>query len=1007
MKSFKLWNNIIGWVFFFIAFVVYTLTAEQTTSWWDCGERILAAYKLQVMHPPGAPFYMIVGRIFSLFAPNPDLVAFSVNLLSVFSASFAVLFIFWITTHFARKLVMQDGEEFTKPNLWVIFGAGAIGALSCTFLDSLWFIAVESEVYAFSTFFMTLVFWSMVRWYNHEDRVYADRWLLFIALMIGLSIGVHLMSILVVPAIAMMYYIKYYKTNLRGIITAFIIGTFVLAFIFTGIVSNLLTLVRPFELLTVNTFGWFIGSGLVVFMIPLMGLLIYGVYYGIKNNKREVQIVSLCMMLLLVGFSNYFAISIRANANPPINMNKPGDVFSMYSYLNREQYGDRPLVYGPHFASFPEDVIEGSKRWFKVGDRYEHIGNRISYEFPAEDKMIFPRLGHWQEERHDRAYRAHLNLGANENPSLNDNFKYFFNYQLGYMYFRYFMWNFSGRQNDIQGTFQNNHGNWITGIRFIDESKIGPLDKYPDHYKNNKGYTKFYALPFLLGFLGLVFQFRQNRKYFYVILGMFLFTGAISIIYFNQPPVEPRERDYSTVGSFITYSIWLGLGVVAIAHILKNYVSKLLASQLAIVIALIAPVLMGVNGWDNHDRSKRTVVKDFATNYLESLAPNAVIFTQGDNDTYPLWNVQEVNGVRPDVRIVNLSLLGVDWYIDQLNYYINEAPPLKLSFEREQYLSNRRDVVRFTENPALGLDQSRYYNIKEIMRFIANDEPRTRIPDRGRGGNMVDYLPVRRLSIPVDRQEILDLGIVSSNFEDEIIDEIRWELPKTTLLKNDLMTLDIIANNLWERPIYFAVSVSPDTYLGLENYFQLEGMAYRLVPVETRAGQHQAGRVATDIMYDNVVNKFAYGNAQDGDVYLDETTLRMVMNIRSNLARLAEALVNEGEKEKATEVLDLSLRQFPKENAPYNMFMLRYPEIYYRADEIEKARSLTRDLATMFEQEFYYYSAPENRSPAKSRNAQQAGAVIQELLRISSLYNDEEMSDELTQKFSQMQNVMR
>ncbi|MCW5907721.1 MAG: DUF2723 domain-containing protein [Chitinophagales bacterium] len=1013
MQKYKLLNNIFGWVSFVFAAIVYSMTMESSGSFWDCGEFVSGCYKLQVVHPPGAPFFLILGRVFTLFAGDPSRVALMVNLLSALSTAGAVLFTFWTTTALARKVVMKDGN-YTDGKILAVLGAGLIAATACTFLDSLWFSAVEGEVYALSQFFMSLIVWAMVKW-DADESPYADHWLILIAYMTGLSIGVHLLSLLALPAIALIYYYRKYKPSLIGWFGAVAVGFVILGVYMKFIISYTQAFLAGFDKFFVNSLGMPFNSGVAFFFLVLAGGLAGGLYYSHQAKKRELNLALLCLAFSYIGYLSYLMVPIRALANPPINMNKPDDPFAIKSYVDREQYGDRPLLRGPDYTVTSYDIVDYVKtgeRWYKddKNNKYVYAGDKQDYKFRDDVQMLFPRLGFWQEEGKKSAYRAWLNPefnvvnratkevvkrfpsggqrqaeeyaaslnkdGANtfyvkDAISFSDNLAFFFKYQVGYMYFRYFMWNFAGRQDDIQGTYANDNGRWISGIPFIDNSRAFFTPEWPQQNLSksmleNKARNKFYMLPFIIGLIGLIYTLYKDEKTFWIILVLFGTTGLLQIIYQNEPPIEPRERDYAQAGSFLTYTIWMGFGLIALFDLLRKRLPEIPSAAGALVLCAIAPFLMGSQGWDDHTRHNRYTARDFATCYLESCAPNAIIFTQGDNDTYPLWYAQEVEGIRTDVRVINLSLLGVDWYIDQLRFKMNDAPPVKLTFKPEQTLGSTRDITRYKQDPRIPSGVA--VDLKKVMQFVASEEQSNKVMYQN--GESENYLPTRNFYLDVDTNKVKENNMIAPEDYGKMVTRMEWSISNSALLKNDLLTLDIVANNIMDRPIYFAVSVAPDAYLNLEKYFQLEGLTYRIVPKVNESNSPYSAPARTDVMYENMMKKFKFGGiAENPNIYLDENALRMTVNIRGNFGRLAEALVAKGEKEKAAEVIDYSLKVMPADRVPHSVFNYSYPGIYYEAGQKEKARKLLQEMFDKAKDELNYYVTVYNYALSSAREA--------------------------------------
>lgn len=1078
MKGFDFYkktNIIVGWVVFAFALLTYTITMEKSGSFWDCGEFIPVASKLQIAHPPGAPFFSIVGRVLTIFAePNTPQAAIMINFLSALSTAFVSLFCFWIITAVGKKLVIKNEEDYSMPNILAVMGAGVVGALASTFADSIWFSAVEGEVYALSIFFMTFVVWAATKW-EADNSPNADKWLVLIAFMIGLSTGVHLLSLLALPFVGIIIFYKKFKFSWLGLLASFILSFGVVVFVMEGVIVGIPSILTKFELLFVNGFGMGFNTGVFVGIIMLIVLLLAVLYYSHQNKKYYLNLAIISFLVLLVGYSSYMIVPIRAVANPPINMNKPTDVFSMLSYLKREQYGERPLLSGPDYTAEMAMVQNGGDiaaikegRTIYVKDEasgtYKSFGNKQEYEFAADSKMFFPRLGVLGDKGKVDAYRAWINPpygifdkenrktvtqfgptelnkaeqyvkqlnAANESKFGNrryrvkdiitwgDNITYFFEYQLGYMYMRYLMWNFSGRQNDIQGTYANSEGGWIVGVNAIDDF-IGTLWGNPEWQQSNlspnraENYArnKFYAIPFILGIIGIVFMYRNDWKKAFAISVLFFTTGLIFNIYGNHPPIEPRERDYVIAGSLFAYAFFIGMSVIAMYRGLKDKINPNIALALAFGIAFVGPALMGFNGWDDHNRGNRSTAIDFASNYLNSCEPNGIIFTQGDNDTYPLWYAQEVEGVRTDVRVINLSLLGVDWYINQLRYKMNDAEPIKLTFTPEMLRGGNRDVVQYMQNPKL--DPNKYYNAAQIMEFISKDDPKFAAVNK-----VGYYLPTKKLSFPIDPKAGVEIGLLEAG-DSTSLSEITLDVRKNSLYKYDLMTLDIVANNINERPIYFAVSVSPSSFMGFQNYFEQNGLTYRIVPRINKSGQPTQSPINVEGMYDNVMNKFKWGKLDTNpNVYVDENISRMTLNLVSNFVRLAGDLVAQGDKQRAIEVLDKCLVVLPEDKVSYNFFHAEIPNIYMAAGAEEKAVEVAEKILVSAKEELDYYVLVYNNkiervkkyNPAllpqyqagqftQNRSVMEQLYLLQQMSNAFNKSNNKELSDEISATLEQ------
>jgi hypothetical protein len=926
--KYKALNNLVGWLVFGIAAFTYISTIEPTGSFWDCGEFIATAHKLEVGHPPGAPTFLLLARVFILFAgDNVKMFPIMVNTLSALLSAFTILFLFWTITHLARKLVIGKGEE-TTDKIIAVLGAGVVGALAYTFSDSFWFSAVEGEVYASSSFFTAIVFWLILKWESVANERHNLRWLILIAYLMGLSIGVHLLNLLAIPALAFVYYFKKTpKVTTSGIIATFAIGAGLLGLIQYGIIQGLITLAGSFDLLFVNSFGMPFGAGIVIYGLLIIGGIVWGLMYTRKKNMPLANTAVLCVAFILIGYSSFAQIVIRSNANTPLDENNPENVFNFISYLKREQYGDRPLFYGQNYNARVVDQKEGSKTWAKVAgkDKYVEGPTRIEPIYDPSKCTLFPRM--WSSQsNHITEYKKWADIKGEKTPTLGDNIKFFFVYQLGEMYWRYFMWNFAGRQNDIQGPGGITKGNWLSGIDFIDEMRLGPQAKIPSAMKNNKARNLLYFLPFLLGIIGLVYQFNKANHDAWVVFLLFFMTGIAIVIYLNGYPLQPRERDYAYAGSYYAYAIWIGFGVLALYDFLRKKAPATVSAMGATVLCTIAvPAVMAKAEWNDHDRSKRYTSRDFAVDYLQSCAQNAILFTNGDNDTFPLWYVQEVEGVRTDVRVVNLSLLNTDWYVDQLRHKYYDSDPILISWTQDKYILGKRDYI-----PLYDRNLQQPVELKDLVDFMGSDDPANQA--RNQSGEMVNYYPTRKVVLKVDSAAVMANKVVTPDLADKIVPYMQIELPPSYLMKNDLVILNILANNNWKRPIYFATTVGADNYVNLQSYFQLEGLTYRVVPILTQGNNEiSTGRVATDIMYGNVMNKFVFGNMNDERVYLDENNIRMTTNFRINLARLAEGLMNEGKKDSAVKVLDKCLEITPDKTIPYNYFMINIATLYYRA----------------------------------------------------------------------------
>lgn len=1035
MKNFRLINTITGWITFIVAAFVYLSTIEPTASFWDCGEFISSAFKLEVGHPPGAPFFMIVGRIFTMFAGDDvTQVAKMVNAMSALASALTILFLFWSVTHLAKKILVKDGE-MTSGNLIAIIGSGLVGALAYTFSDTFWFSAVEGEVYASSSLFTALVFWAILKWENVADEPHSNRWLIFIAYLMGLSIGVHLLNLLAIPAIVLVYYFRKYEITPFGILKALVLSFLILAGIMYVVIPGAVKLASIFELLFVNTFGLPYSSGILFYALLLIGLICYGLYITVKKQKVILNTAILVITVILIGYSSYAMLVIRSNADTPMDQNDPEDLFSLLYYLNREQYGDRPLLYGQYFNAPILSSKEGKPSYYKANGKYKKNNYRIDYKYDKRYLTFFPRMwssdtdgGHinayvrWANLKEGDLYSTRVDENGNimrdregkvmydyskpkKSPNFAQNVRFFWRYQVVHMYFRYFMWNFAGRQNDIQANFKAeiNKGNWISGIPFLDTMRLGNQSQLPDTMKNNKANNKYYMLPLLLGLVGLFYHYKKHRNDFRVTMVLFIMTGIAIVVYLNQNPLQPRERDYAYAGSFYAFAIWIGLGVLAIYELLKKIIPSVSGAVLASLICLVAvPAVLATENWDDHDRSDRFVARDFAYNYLNSCEENAIIFTNGDNDTFPLWYAQEVEGIRTDVRVMNLSYLGADWYIEQMHRKAYESEPVPFSLTLDKYRSGSRDIVYV-------LDRIKgYSNLREVVDFVASDDPRTKqLPDVTT--QKIDFIPTRRFVIPVDTAKVLANGTVTRDNASKLSPNMIWELEpdRNYLTKNHLMILDLLATNKWERPIYYAITVSEDNYLNLDNYFQMEGLAYRIVPFTSTGDIFGRGGINTDVMYDNMINKFRWGGVENPGLYLDENVLRMLGNFRSSFARLALQLISENKNDSARKALDKCLEVIPDNIVPFNVYNILLVEAYYQLGDIEKANQIVEGIKKNVYQDMDYYGSLGRKYMTYLMYEKRiAFYTLDEIRRMATTYNQPELKAEMEQKIQDYAGIL-
>ena len=1106
MKQYKTVNNLVGWLTFIIAATVYCMTIEPTASFWDCPEFITTGYKLEVGHPPGAPFFMLTANLFSQFASDATTVAKMVNYMSALMSGTCILFLFWSITHLVRKLIIKDENNITTGQLITIMGSGLVGALVYTFSDTFWFSAVEGEVYAYSSLFTAVVFWLILKWEDVADQPHSDRWIILIAYLTGLSIGVHLLNLLCLPAIVLVYYYKKVpNANAKGSLLALFGSMVLVGIVLYGIVPGVVKVGGWFELLFVNSMGLPFNTGVIVYIIILAASIIWGVYESYTETSRPRMNISfmltiallgipfyghgassviigiivlaalglylfakkldqkyqisartmntalLCTMMIMVGYSSYALIVIRSTANTPMDQNSPEDIFTLGEYLGREQYGTRPLFYGQAYSSKVElEVKDGycvpveansttkyirkEKTSADEKDSYIEVPGRVEYKYAQN--MLFPRM---YSSAHAAQYKGWVDINGVDVPydecgnaiMVNiptqwENIKFFFRYQLNFMYWRYFMWNFAGRQNDLQGSGEIEHGNWITGIPFIDNWLVGDQSLLPQELKDNKGHNVFYCLPLLLGIIGLLWQAYRGQKgvqQFWVVFFLFFMTGIAIVLYLNQTPSQPRERDYAYAGSFYAFAIWVGMGVAGIIKLLQDYakMKELPASVLVSVLCLLVPIQMASQTWDDHDRSGRYVARDFGQNYLMSLqeSGNPIIFTNGDNDTFPLWYNQETEGFRTDARTCNLSYLQTDWYIDQMKRPAYDSPSLPITWDRVEYVEGTNEYIQIrpeikqtidalyaqansSDNPeALQNVRNEFgedpYELKNILKYWIRSEKEG-----------LHVIPTDSIVIKIDKEAVRRSGMkIPEALGDSIPDHMNILLrddngrPKRALYKSELMMLEMLAHANWERPMYMAITVGRENQLGMDKHFIQEGLASRFTPFETKK---LGATVDSEKMYDNLMNKFKFGGIDKPGIYIDENVMRMCYTHRRVFAQLIEQLMKEGKKDKALAALDYAEKMIPAYNVPYDWQngAVQMAEAYYQLGETEKADKIMDALANKaIEYLTWYLSLDNSQFFVSSREFEYHIALLNEELKLMEKYKSK-LSDNYSGKLDEL-----
>jgi hypothetical protein len=997
-------NNALAWICFTIAFLTYFLTLEPSVSFWDCGEFIASAWRLQVVHQPGAPLFLMIQRLFAVFASGElSKVAYWMNMGSALASAGTILFLFWTITALAKKILIKPAEKPSKAQLFKIMGAGAVGALAYAYSDSFWFSAVESEVYALSSFFTAVVFWAILKWEAHADEPRADRWLLFIAYIMGLSIGIHLLNLLTIPAMALVYY--YRKTALptrMGAFKALLVGILVLGLIQYGIIQYLISIAAGFDLFFVNTLSLPFGSGVLVFAALFIGGLIWAIHHSIIKHKKMLNVALLSVVLIIFGYSSFTMIVIRANAGTNLNNYHPADTFSLSGYLNREQYGDRPLLSGPNYNSEPTEYIAGKPMWRKGDKKYEPAGTRGDYKY--DQTSLLPRM-YSSEPAHIQFYKDWMKFDDSKKPGLIDNISFLSTYQIGYMYVRYFLWNFVGRQNDDQGQGSGFEGEWLSGVKPIDALHLGDQSHLPPTTLGNKAYNRFFFLPLILGLLGAVWQFKRNPKDGAIIALLFFFTGIAIVLYLNQKPYEPRERDYAYTGSFYTFSIWIGLSVLAMSEWLFRRLNAGKAAVLATVLGLCAaPVIMAEQGWDDHDRSTKLLPHDMSYNYLQSCAKNAILFTYGDNETFPLWYLQEVEHIRPDIRIVNLSLFDADWYINDMRKKMNSSAPLPITMKPAQYVSGARDALPFVDYKIEGSVE--LANIVELL-LSENESDKVEMQD----GSRSNFLPTKNLKLTVNRNEVLASGTVSASQAARITPAMEWKFNKGMVTKGTLAMFDILVHNKWKRPIYFANTMPKSQFNGLNNYLYREGLTVRLLPLKivTRK-EGEPEQANTPVLYSNLMNRFKWGNMKKSK-YLDTQSTSDTVILTDLFSSLTSDLINKGMIVDAGKVADKYQAVIPERYYGMQSMMGKFfmAKNLYRLGRISKANDTLAKNADFINKELTYLAdvSKSKNSLTGAENVQTGLYFLNQMVLTSKAYKQEKLSgllqsqlDELEKRFS-------
>ena len=1010
LKQFKKINNIIAIIVLFVASFTYLSTIEPTASFWDCGEFIASSYKLEVGHPPGNPVFQLIARFFTLFGDNQD-AALLVNAMSAMCSAFTIFFLDLTIVHLGRRIVEKKGDKLNLANSIAVFGAGVVGALAYCWSDTFWFSAVEGEVYAMSSLFTAVVFWAMLKWEEEAESPFANRWIVLIAFLMGISIGVHLLNLLTIPALVFIYYYKNYEVTTKRTIWVLAISGVILAAILYGIIPYLPKMAAYVDLFFVNVLGFHYNVGAVLFILAILAACFWGVFYTYKNNKVLLNTILLCVTVIVIGYTSFAVVVIRSSANTPTNEYQPDNPFTLVRYIGREQYGKNPLIYGETFASVLDD-IKVPQYYNVYNGKYVKVDSPAIPVYTSESKMLFPRM--WSAgggdqyvpfyEMYTKGKGRSIPGAKYKKPTFGANISYFLDYQVDFMYMRYFMWNFVGRQNDLHSSMPGDlfKGNWESGIKFLDEARLGDQSEGPDYIVNSKAKNHFYFLPLILGLIGLFYQLQRDKRNWVVTMLLFILTGIAIVVYLNQPPMQPRERDYAYAGSFYTFAIWIGIAVMWFAEVLKKLVKNpVAASAVASVVAVLVPLQMVSQTWDDHDRSGRYFVRDMAYNYLQPLGENALLVTHGDNDTFPLWYSQEVEGVRTDVRIMNTSLLGMDWYIDQMKCKMYESDPVPISMDKSQYFYGTNDFVQIYER------FNRPILAKDVMDIFKNPAITIQLSD----GNKHNYIAARRLLIPVDKENVKKHNIVPEKDFDKIVDTVELVIPesKGSLDKVELFMLDLLSTYKWDRPIYF-LQKGGDLNIGIKDYLQYEGFSYKFVPIKSETGSTYGDieqSASPEELYDRVMNVYKWDNFRDTTLNMDYQhimTFNCLISPRDIMTQTAKILHKNGEKEKAIEVLDRMQELIPQATLPLNTAIisglndraiLDAISLYSAAGEREKAHALADAFAEETLQAIVLYSKPFQGSFLSYEYLNQAFTYMLVLQDVFKNNGDQEKADEI------------